>query len=85
MQLKGLVRFFTVLLIIYSLYQLSFTWLVQNFEKKSDEKASQYIAKSYPTASTKYPNDKDSQSYWQEFLDKREASYRDSLLRASEN
>ena len=85
MQLKGLVRFFTVLLIIYSLYQLSFTWLVQNFEKKSDEKASQYIAKSYPAASTKYPNDKDSQSYWQEFLDKREASYRDSLLRASEN
>lgn len=85
MQLKGLVRFFTVLLIIYSLYQLSFTWLVQNFEKKADEKASQYVGKSYPAASVKYPNDKDSQSYWQEFLDKRKAAYRDSMLRASEN
>lgn len=85
MQLKGLVRFFTVLLIIYSLYQLSFTWLVQNFEKKADEKASQYVGKSYPAASVKYPNDKDSQSYWQEFLDKRKATYRDSVLRASEN
>lgn len=85
MQLKGLVRFFTVLLIIYSLYQLSFTWLVRNFEKKAEEKASQYISKSYPAAAVKYPNNKDSQSYWQEYLDKREASYRDSLLRASEN
>ncbi|MFM7511434.1 MAG: protein translocase subunit SecDF [Bacteroidota bacterium] len=85
MQLKGLVRFFTVLLIIYSLYQLSFTWLVQNFEKKADEKARQYIGKSFPAAAVKHPNNKDSQSYWQEFLDKREAAYRDSLLRASEN
>jgi SecD/SecF fusion protein len=36
MQLKGLVRFFTILLIIYSLYQLSFTWLVRNHEKKME-------------------------------------------------
>ncbi|MBM3411961.1 MAG: protein translocase subunit SecDF [Bacteroidetes bacterium] len=84
MQLKGLVRFFTVLLIIYSLYQLSFTWLVQNFEKKSHEKARQHIGKSYPTAAVKYPNNKDSQSYWQAFLDKQESTYYDSLIRASE-
>jgi SecD/SecF fusion protein len=37
MQLKGLVRFFTILLIIYSLYQLSFTWFVRNHEKKMEK------------------------------------------------
>lgn len=85
MQLKGLVRFFTVLLIIYSLYQLSFTWLVRNFEKKADEKATQYVKSAYPAAAVKYPGDKDSQAVWQEFLDRRLASYRDSLIKASEN
>lgn len=43
MQLKGLVRFFTVLLIVYSLYQLSFTWLVKNHEKKMEAKARNYV------------------------------------------
>ena len=85
MQLKGLVRFFTVLLIIYSLYQLSFTWLVKNFEKKAEEKATQYVKSSYPAAAVKYPDNKDSQAVWQEFLDRRLASYRDSLIKAGEN
>ena len=85
MQLKGLVRFFTVLLIIYSLYQLSFTWLVRNFEKKAEEKATQYIKSSYPLASAKYPGNKDSQALWQEFLDRRLSQYRDSLIKADEN
>jgi SecD/SecF fusion protein len=85
MQLKGLVRFFTVLLIIYSLYQLSFTWLVRNFEKKAEEKATQYIKSSYPLASAKYPGNKDSQALWQEFLDRRLTQYRDSLIKADEN
>ncbi|MBS1779550.1 MAG: protein translocase subunit SecDF [Bacteroidetes bacterium] len=39
MQLKGLVRFFTVALILISLYQLSFTFVVRNFEKKQRSKA----------------------------------------------
>ena len=85
MQLKGLVRFFTVLLIIYSLYQLSFTWLVRNFEKNAEEKATQYVKSSYPLASAKYPGNKDSQASWQEFLDRRLAQYRDSLIKADEN
>ncbi len=34
MQLKGLVKFFTIALILISLFQLSFTPLVNNFEKK---------------------------------------------------
>ncbi|HEY0059637.1 MAG TPA: protein translocase subunit SecDF [Flavisolibacter sp.] len=39
MQLKGLVRFFTVLLILYSIYELSFTWVVRSHEKKMEAKA----------------------------------------------
>ncbi len=68
MQLKGLVRFFTVLLIIYSLYQLSFTWLVRNHEKKLEKQAQSYMAANYPTAEAKYPNNKDSQSVFQDVL-----------------
>ena len=70
MQLKGLVRFFTVLLIIYSLYQLSFTWFVRNHEKKMEAKATAFIKKAYPAAKDKFPNNKDSQAIYQEFLDK---------------
>ena len=39
MQLKGLVRFFTILLIIYSIYELSLTWVVRAHEKKMEAKA----------------------------------------------
>lgn len=68
MQLKGLVRFFTILLIIYSLYQLSFTWFVSNHEKKLEKQAKNYVAANYPTAEAKYPSNKDSQSVYQEWL-----------------
>ena len=53
MQLKGLVRFFTVLLIIYSLYQLSFTYFVRNHEKKMEAKARNYVKENFPAASVK--------------------------------
>jgi SecD/SecF fusion protein len=43
MQLKGLVRFFTILLILYSIYELSFTWVVRNHEKKMQTKAHNYV------------------------------------------
>jgi SecD/SecF fusion protein len=39
MQLKGLVKFFTVALILISLYQLSFTFIVRNVEQKTRSKA----------------------------------------------
>ncbi len=68
MQLKGLVRFFTILLIIYSLYQLSFTWLVGNHEKKLEKQAKDYVAANYPTPEAKYPANKDSQSVYEEVL-----------------
>jgi SecD/SecF fusion protein len=50
MQLKGLVRFFTILLIIYSIYELSFTWVVRNHEKKMETKAHSYVNFNYPKA-----------------------------------
>lgn len=50
MQLKGLVRFFTILLIIYSIYQLSFTWFVRSHEKKLEARANSYIKVNHPDA-----------------------------------
>ncbi|MBS1655746.1 MAG: protein translocase subunit SecDF, partial [Bacteroidetes bacterium] len=50
MQLKGLVRFFTILLIIYSIYQLSFTWFVHNHEKKLASAAMSFVQVNYPEA-----------------------------------
>lgn len=70
MQLKGLVRFFTILLIIYSLYQLSFTWFVRNHEKKLEKIAQNYVKGNYQTAAQKFPSNKDSQELYQEELNK---------------
>lgn len=50
MQLKGLVRFFTILLILYSIYELSFTWVVRAHENKMEAKAEQFVKRNYPNA-----------------------------------
>jgi SecD/SecF fusion protein len=50
MQLKGLIRFFTILLIIYSIYELSFTWVVRSHENKMAAKAKQWVAMNYANA-----------------------------------
>lgn len=50
MQLKGLVRFFTILLILYSIYELSFTWVVRGHENKMEAKAQQFVSANYPNA-----------------------------------
>jgi SecD/SecF fusion protein len=76
MQLKGLVRFFTILLIIYSLYQLSFTWFVRNHEKKLESKARKML-------NTKYPDAAKIKSLDQ--LPDGEKKYYDSLLRHFED
>jgi SecD/SecF fusion protein len=69
MQLKGLVRFFTILLIIYSLYQLSFTFFVKQHEKKLEKNARAWVARNYQSAIEKYPGNKDSQAVYQQQLD----------------
>ncbi|WP_447640233.1 MULTISPECIES: protein translocase subunit SecDF [Chitinophagaceae] len=54
MQLKGLVRFFTVALILICVYQLSFTWMVHNHENSMQDKAASWLKKAYPTPEQKY-------------------------------
>lgn len=51
MKLKGLVWFFAITLILISLYQLSFTWVVNSHESKMKAKAVQFVNKAYPNVS----------------------------------
>ena len=69
MQFKGLVRFFTILLIVYSLYQLSFTWFVKGHEKKLDAMATSYVADHYTAPEKKFSN-QDSIAVYREQLNK---------------
>ena len=48
MKLKGLVWFFAITLILISLYQLSFTWVVNSHENKMKAKAIQFVTRSHP-------------------------------------
>ncbi len=48
MKLKGLVWFFAITLIIISIYQLSFTWVVNSYEAKMKEKAVKTVKMSHP-------------------------------------
>ncbi len=50
MQLKGLVRFFTILLILYSIYELSFTWVVRNHENNQMANAERLVKANFPDA-----------------------------------
>jgi SecD/SecF fusion protein len=51
MALKGLVRFFAIALILISLYQLSFTWIVNNFESKQKARAERFVKNNFGNAS----------------------------------
>ncbi|MFY0254256.1 protein translocase subunit SecDF [Chitinophaga sp. 30R24] len=68
MQLKGLVRFFAIALILISLYQLSFTFLVRNYEKKIEQQAENDVAKQYPTPDKKYPGSQELQGFYSDTL-----------------
>ena len=50
MQLKGLVRFFTIVLVLISVYMLSFTWFVRSHESKLQARAKKYVLALYPQA-----------------------------------
>lgn len=69
MQFKGLVKFFTVVLILISLYQLSFTVVVHRAEKKIDAQAKEWIAQNYKSPGEVYPNDQEKQVFYQDHLD----------------
>lgn len=48
MKLKGLVWFFTIALTILSLWELSYTWVVRNYENSVTEKATKMVKKAFP-------------------------------------
>ncbi len=48
MQLKGLVRFFAIALVLICIYQLSFTWFVHSHESAMEEKADKWVSAKYP-------------------------------------
>ena len=50
MRLKGLVWFFAIALILISVFQLSFTWVVNNHESAMKAKADKQVKISYPNA-----------------------------------
>jgi SecD/SecF fusion protein len=68
MQIKGLVKFFTVVLILISLYQLSFTFVVKHHEKIVAEQATEFIDNHYPSPQQKYPDNKTVQVTYEDTL-----------------
>lgn len=52
MQFKGLVRVFAILLILISVFQLHFTWVVKNHEQKMEKKARAWVDANYPGGNT---------------------------------
>ncbi len=67
MQLKGLVRFFAIALILICVYQLSFTWLVKRHEGEMEKKADTWL-KRFPTPEIKYPGNKELQALYSDSL-----------------
>jgi SecD/SecF fusion protein len=66
--MRALVSIFAGLLIVISLYQLSFTWFVNKHESAMTQKAERFIKNNYPAAETKYPGDKDAQVLYKDSL-----------------
>ncbi len=50
MKLKGLVWFFTIALTIISLWELSYTWVVRNYESTVTAKATKIVKAAFPNA-----------------------------------
>jgi SecD/SecF fusion protein len=82
--MRALVGIFAALLIIISLYQLSFTWFVNKHESEMEAKAKQLVNRLYPIkAAQKYPGDKEAQASYQDTLDQVFNYKKDSLLKAT--
>lgn len=67
--MKALVTIFVGLLIVYSLYLLSFTWFVNSHEKTIDNKAKLYVKNNFASPQQKYAGNKDLQALYQDTLD----------------
>lgn len=80
MQLKGLVRFFAIALIIICLYQLSFTWIVRSYENSMADRAAAWVRANYPTPEAKYPGNKELQAAYKDSLSDFEKQRKQRLL-----
>lgn len=64
--MRALVSIFAGLLILISLYQLSFTWFVNKHESAMKAKATQQIKRTVSTPEQKYPGNKEAQALYQD-------------------
>src|SRR5690606_5040971 len=72
---------FVGMLIVYSVYLLSFTWFVNSHEKKMEERAVKFVQSQYPqTAAEKYPGNENLQFLYQDTLDQTLKKERQRLL-----
>lgn len=79
--MRALVSIFAALLIIISVYQLSFTWFVNKHESAMEAKAKNYVTRLYPQSPTqRYPGDKEAQALYQDSLDELYNTRRSRLL-----
>ncbi len=85
MQLKGLVRFFTIALILICLYQLSFTWFVHSHESKMEKKADTWVKNNLPTAEQKYPGNQVQQEAYADTLKLEKTRRLQRLLDSTKN
>ncbi|WP_207510782.1 protein translocase subunit SecDF [Longitalea luteola] len=82
--MRALVSIFAGLLILISLYQLSFTWFVNQHEKEMGKKADAYVKRTYPlTPAQKYPTNTEARALYKDTVDNARDAYLDSLLTAS--
>ncbi|HEX3080640.1 MAG TPA: protein translocase subunit SecDF, partial [Puia sp.] len=78
--MRALVSIFAGLLIVISLYQLSFTWFVNKHESAMTQKAERFVKNNYPAAAVKYPGDKEAQGLYQDSLNQLERARLQKLL-----
>jgi SecD/SecF fusion protein len=79
--MRSLVTIFVGLLMVYSLYLLSFTWFVNNHEKAIEAKAVKFVNSQYPqTAEQKYPGNDNARVLYQDTLDQALKQRRQTLL-----
>jgi SecD/SecF fusion protein len=82
--MRALVSIFAGLLILISLYQLSFTWFVNQHEKEIGKKADVYVKRTFPlTPAQKYPTNTEARAYYKDTVDNARDAYLDSLLTAT--
>ncbi len=68
MQLKGLVRFFAIALILICIYQLSFTWIVKSYENDVEDRAASWVKANYTAPEKKYPDNKELKAAYEDSL-----------------